>query len=83
VNKHIRYVTNVVQITPCILVRRVVFRVNFSGNARELSSLTFLDSGNAVPTEMNGPTGTQSSQQFPQDFRSLITTYVTYIRQNT
>ena len=30
------------------------------------------DSGTAVPTEMNGPTGTQSSQQFPQDFRSLI-----------
>ena len=34
----------------------------------------FSDSGKAVPTEMNGPTGTQSSQQFPLDFRSLIKT---------
>jgi len=41
------------------------------------------DSGTAVPTEMNGPTGTQSSQQFPQDFRSLTKIYVTYTRQHT
>ena len=31
--------------------------LNFSRNARKLSSLLF-DSGNAVPTETNGPTGT-------------------------
>jgi len=41
------------------------------------------DSGTAVPTEMNGPTGTQSSQQFPKDFRSLTKIYVTYTRQHT
>ena len=43
----------------------------------------FFDSGNAVLTEMKGPMGTQSSQQFPQDFRSLIKIYVTYTRQHT
>jgi len=43
--------------------------------------------GNSVPLlfwhEMNGSTGTLSSQQFPQDSRSLIKIYVTYTRQNT
>jgi len=56
--------------------------LNFSRNARELSSLTVLAAG-TQSSEMNGRTGTQTSQQFPQDFRSLIIIYVTYTRQNT
>jgi len=46
--------------------------LNFIGNARELSSLTFLTAGTQFPPEMNEQAGTQSSQQFPQDFRMYI-----------
>ena len=42
------------------------------------------DSGNAVPTEMNGPTGTQSSLTVPTGFQEFDKkNYVTYTRQNT
>jgi len=32
---------------------------------------------------MNVPTGMQSCQQFPQDFRSLVKIYAIYSRQHT